>query len=149
MKNDLSILNKSKSSIYLYFLLIAFVLCMLIFSCRRSPEPVIIGDYYQTTKKSGVGYCCADCGPAPEIWEKNCASCHWLEKNKVGPPLGRIDEERKYAWYEQFVRDERSLLDSGDSVAIHMNKLWGDTYNHQFDTLSASSLQIIWSYCTN
>lgn len=64
--------------------------------------------------------------PAPVILHKkgealfkdNCASCHSIEKDKVGPALKGVASRRDLAWIRNFVRNSEIVIKSGDKTAV-------------------------------
>lgn len=56
-----------------------------------------------------------------ELYKTHCAACHTVGGGKmVGPDLKGISELRSEEWLVNWIKSSRSLIDSGDSVAIEI-----------------------------
>ena len=56
-----------------------------------------------------------------EIFEKNCSICHKISTEKlIGPGLAGITQRRDKAWIVKFVRSSKTLIESGDKIAVQV-----------------------------
>jgi mono/diheme cytochrome c family protein len=51
------------------------------------------------------------------IFKTNCAACHKLEGNLIGPALLKITEKRDVEWLKAWIKDNNALVASGDKLA--------------------------------
>ncbi len=97
-----------------------------------------------TTKVSAIGN--------PEIgkdlFKKNCTACHSidLKKKMIGPPLSGIMEKRKSDWLHKWIRDNKSLRNSGDKDAIAIYKEYGNIEMNSFINLTETQIDDILSF---
>ena len=56
------------------------------------------------------------------VFEKyNCNACHTIGKGRlIGPDLKGVTKKREKVWLEDWIRDSKKLIDSGDSIAIRV-----------------------------
>jgi len=56
------------------------------------------------------------------VFEKyDCNSCHTIGKGRlIGPDLKGITKKREKVWLENWIRDSKQLIDSGDPIAIRI-----------------------------
>lgn len=53
-----------------------------------------------------------------KIFEGNCAACHSLDADVVGPALKNVHERRGDEWLLKFVKNSQELIESGDKDAV-------------------------------
>lgn len=51
------------------------------------------------------------------IFNQNCASCHSLDHDGIGPALGGITGEVSADWLQRFIEDPKAVIESGDPRA--------------------------------
>jgi mono/diheme cytochrome c family protein len=51
------------------------------------------------------------------IFKTNCAACHKLEGNLIGPELLKITDKRDAEWLKAWIKDNNALAASGDKLA--------------------------------
>ena len=61
------------------------------------------------------------------VFEKyDCNACHTIGKGRlIGPDLKGITERREKVWLENWIRDSKKLIDSGDPIAISVYNDYG------------------------
>jgi mono/diheme cytochrome c family protein len=52
-----------------------------------------------------------------QIFKTNCAACHKLEGNLIGPELYKIGDKRETEWLKAWIKDNNALVASGDKLA--------------------------------
>ncbi len=60
-----------------------------------------------------------------ELFRANCAKCHALCDQQLGPALTDVMYKRTFPWLVQFVQNSSKVIDSGDPYANHLF----DSYN--------------------
>jgi len=51
------------------------------------------------------------------LFNTNCAACHKLDKKATGPALRGVTERREKEWLYKWIKNSKSLIDSGDADA--------------------------------
>jgi cytochrome c2 len=86
-------------------------------------------------KKNGffiIGICLSMhsfAGDAPkgkQLFTSNCASCHAIGKEVIGPALLDVDNRRSEAWIISFVHSSQKVIQSGDTAGVRLF----ETHNH-------------------
>lgn len=80
----------------------------------------------------------ATCGDAPPAYFKaKCAACHMFDKNTTGPALqGMMKRVPSREWLMSYLKNEDSLIRSGDTTAISISKQSLAGPCHQFSDLN-------------
>ncbi len=52
-----------------------------------------------------------------QIFKTNCAACHKMEGNLIGPPLLKIGDKYEDEWLKLWIKDNAALVASGDKLA--------------------------------
>ena len=52
-----------------------------------------------------------------QLFKTNCAACHKLEGNLIGPALLKITDKRDADWLKAWIKDNNALVASGDKLA--------------------------------
>ncbi|QIK16394.1 c-type cytochrome [Blattabacterium sp. DPU] len=86
-----------------------------------------------------------------ELFKKNCTACHSidLEKKMIGPALHGVTEKRNRKWLHQWIKNNKSLRDSGDKEAIKIYKEYGNIEMNSFPQLSEQQIDDILSFIQN
>lgn len=61
-------------------------------------------------------------GKGKQIFNANCAACHKLDVQLIGPALFKIGERQDAAWLHKWIRNNAELIASGDKTAIELSK---------------------------
>ncbi len=68
-----------------------------------------------------------------ELFKSHCKQCHSMKRKMTGPPLGKAIHEISLDWFKVYVKNPKSVIDSGDERAV---SLYGEYNilmpNHQF-----------------
>ncbi len=51
------------------------------------------------------------------IFNQNCIACHSIDQDGIGPALGGVTQEVSTEWLERFIKDPKSVIESGDPRA--------------------------------
>ncbi|WP_185867193.1 c-type cytochrome [Blattabacterium cuenoti] len=86
-----------------------------------------------------------------ELFKKNCTACHSLdlEKKMIGPALHDVTEKRSRKWLHQWIKNNKSLRESGDKEAIAIYKEYGNIEMNSFPQLSEKQIDDILSFIQN
>ena len=84
-----------------------------------------------------------------KIFNANCASCHKLEGNLIGPALGGVEERRTNEWLKLWIKDNAALRASGDADAIAIFNEWNGSVMTAFPQLSDDDIDAILAYTTH
>ncbi|WP_185882458.1 c-type cytochrome [Blattabacterium cuenoti] len=77
------------------------------------------------------------------LFNKNCASCHALDKNIIGPALSGITKKRNAQWLHKWISDNKSFRKSGNKEAIAIYKKYGNIEMNSFPNLSEKQIDDI------
>ncbi|MFC7356703.1 c-type cytochrome [Jejudonia soesokkakensis] len=80
------------------------------------------------------------------LFKANCAACHKLYKNMVGPSLKGIVQREEYPSNEYFidyVLNENKLLENNDEHAKAINTEYDYDYIHQFKLSNLETSKIL------
>lgn len=90
-----------------------------------------------------------------KLFKANCAACHALDKQMVGPALGGVVDRLKTEqnldedWLHKWIKDNKALRESGDKYANDVYEKFNKTEMTQFPNLSDSDIDDILAYTTN
>ncbi|GAB3821555.1 c-type cytochrome [Pontibacter rugosus] len=60
-----------------------------------------------------------------KIFDANCATCHSIESDVVGPALKDVHTRREEAWIKQFVKNSTEMIQAGDPEAKAVFEKYG------------------------
>lgn len=89
------------------------------------------------------------------LFKTNCAACHALDKQMVGPALGGVvdrlksDQNLGTDWLHKWIKDNKALRASGDKYANEVYEKFNKTEMTQFTSLSDQDIDDILAYTTN
>ncbi len=82
------------------------------------------------------------------LFKQHCTSCHYLDKQLIGPALGGI--KQKYAddpkWLYAYIRNNVALIKAGDPKAIALYEANGKAVMTTFPFLSDEDIAAILRY---
>lgn len=67
---------------------------------------------------TGAAAFAQDAVQGKKIFEGNCAACHSLDADVVGPALKNVHERRGDEWLHKFISNSQELIESGDADAV-------------------------------
>jgi hypothetical protein len=118
-----------------------FMVIFILFACNNdsdfvcaTPEPIpICGNVLSVTE--------------PDIFKAKCAVCHMLDKNITGPRLQNIlDRLPNEEWFDNFIRNEDSLVAIGDTHAVEIQNWSPADGQHNFKEITDNQLGEIKKY---
>ena len=124
--------------IYVCFIGIVILIIQILFN-----EP-------EQKKETTVNYAICGNSTSPEmkignnIFKENCAACHKLNKDFVGPALYDINERHKLQdkdFFFNFVTNEDSL--KGNKYVDSLNEIYASQYNHKFNLNKDEVIELI------
>lgn len=78
---------------------------------------------------------------APGYFKAKCATCHQFDMNATGPALqGMMKRVPSREWLMSYLKNEDSLIRSGDTTAIFISKMTPFGPWHHFSDLNDSIL---------
>ncbi|MDY3318682.1 c-type cytochrome [Riemerella anatipestifer] len=89
------------------------------------------------------------------LFKTNCAACHALDKQMVGPALGGVVDRLKTEqglgtdWLHKWIKDNKALRASGDKYANEVFEKFNKTEMTTFPGLSEKDIDDILAYTTN
>lgn len=90
-----------------------------------------------------------------QLFKSNCAACHTLDKQLVGPALGGVVERLKTEqnlgadWLHKWIKDNEALRKSGDKYANEVYEKFNKLAMTPFPNLSEADINDILAYTTN
>ncbi|WP_185860986.1 c-type cytochrome [Blattabacterium cuenoti] len=86
-----------------------------------------------------------------ELFKKNCTACHSieLEKKMIGPALYGVTEKRSRKWLHQWIKNNKSLRESGDKEALAIYKEYGNVEMNSFPQFSEKQIDDILFFIKN
>lgn len=54
------------------------------------------------------------------LFRTNCAACHTVDQNLVGPALQGVSERRDSAWLYAFIKNSQAMIQDGDPLAVEL-----------------------------
>lgn len=100
-------------------------------------------------------YAQGDAKNGEKLYKANCAACHALDKQLVGPALGGVVDRLKKEqnldtdWLHKWIKDNKSLRESGDKYAIEVYEKFNKTEMLPFPNLTDQDIDDILEYTTN
>lgn len=87
-----------------------------------------------------------DAANGKKLFKQNCAACHKLDKDLVGPALSGVTERRSEEWLLAWIRNNAELRASGDADANAIFEKWNGSVMTAFPTLSDQDIFDILQY---
>ncbi|WP_341658852.1 c-type cytochrome [Blattabacterium cuenoti] len=86
-----------------------------------------------------------------ELFKKNCTACHSIDlrKKMIGPALHGVTEKRNRKWLHQWIKNNKSLRESGDKDALEIYKEYGNIEMNSFPQLSEKQIDDILFFIKN
>jgi cytochrome c2 len=100
-------------------------------------------------------YAQGDAKNGEKLFKAQCAACHALDKQLVGPALGGVVDRLKTEqnldtdWLYKWIRDNKSLRASGDKYANEVFEKFNKTEMNAFPNLTDKEIDDILEYTTN
>ncbi|KAA5541159.1 c-type cytochrome [Adhaeribacter rhizoryzae] len=85
-----------------------------------------------------------------KVFTDNCAACHSLDAQVVGPALKGVTERRDEAWVKNFIKNSTKLIQSGDKEAVALFEKFNKTQMPAFEgSLSEEQVTSVVAYLAN
>lgn len=68
-----------------------------------------------------------------DLFNNNCAACHKIDQDLVGPALKGISDRRDEAWLIKWVRNSQAMIASGDQYAVDLFNKWNKVAMPSYD----------------
>lgn len=68
-----------------------------------------------------------------ELFNNNCAACHKIDQDLVGPALKGIHDRRDEAWLIKWIRNSQAVIASGDQYAVDLYNKWNKVAMPAYD----------------
>ncbi len=80
-----------------------------------------------------------------DVFKNNCAACHKLDKQLVGPMLnGILSKSKNIEWIKGFITNEDSLVKAKDSLILNRKGIKRlDNFSHSFSHLTEEELNLL------
>ena len=80
------------------------------------------------------------------LFNANCAACHKLNKNLVGPKLAGVTEKYEKEWLYTWIKNSSAMIKSGDERAVAVWEEWNKLAMNAFPQLSNEDIDNILAY---
>ncbi len=100
-------------------------------------------------------YAQGDAKNGEKLFKQDCAACHALDKQLIGPALGGVVEKIKTEqnldtdWLHKWIKDNKALRASGDKYANELFEKFNKVEMLAFPNLSDQEINDILEYTTN
>ena len=84
-----------------------------------------------------------------KIFKGNCATCHEIHKDKIGPALAGVYNrvpEPQLEWIYAFVKNSTKVINSGDEYAANLYKTWKNTQMTPFSSYKNEQIDNVLAY---
>lgn len=80
------------------------------------------------------------------LFNSQCAACHKLDGNSIGPPLRGISERRDTEWLHAWISNSSALIAAGDETAVEIYEEYNRVAMPPFPQLSEQDIDDILAY---
>ena len=80
------------------------------------------------------------------LFNANCAACHKLNKNLVGPKLAGVTDKYEKEWLYTWIKNSSAMIKSGDERAVAVWEEWNKLAMNAFPQLSNEDIDNILAY---
>ncbi|KAA3437127.1 c-type cytochrome [Rufibacter hautae] len=81
------------------------------------------------------------------VFDANCAACHAVQEQVVGPALKDVHKRRDEKWIADFVKNSTKVIATGDKQAVEVFKKFGKVQMTSFEgTLSDGDIKDVIAY---
>lgn len=67
------------------------------------------------------------------LYKANCAACHKIDQDLVGPALKGIHERQSEEWLIKWIRNSQAVIKSGDQYAVDLYAKWNNVAMPAYD----------------
>ena len=87
-----------------------------------------------------------DISKGKSLFNSNCAACHKLNKNLVGPKLAGVSAKYEKEWLYSWIKNSSAMIKSGDERAVAIYEEWNKVAMNAFPQLSNEDIDNILAY---
>ncbi len=87
-----------------------------------------------------------DISKGKSLFNANCAACHKLNKNLVGPKLSGVTDKYEKEWLYTWIKNSSAMIKSGDQRAVAVYEEWNKVAMNAFPQLSNDDIDNILAY---
>ncbi len=87
-----------------------------------------------------------DISKGKSLFNSNCAACHKLNKNLVGPKLAGVSTKYEKEWLYSWIKNSSAMIKSGDERAVAIYEEWNKVAMNAFPQLSNEDIDNILAY---
>ncbi len=81
-----------------------------------------------------------------QLFNSQCAACHKLDNNSIGPPLRGVGEKRDTEWLHEWIQNSSAMIASGDPTAVALYEEYNQIAMPAFPQLSEEDIDNILAY---
>ena len=87
-----------------------------------------------------------DINKGKSLFNANCAACHKLNKNLIGPALAGVSEKYEKEWLYTWIKNSSAMIKSGDERAVAIWEEYNKAAMNAFPQLSNNDIDNILAY---
>lgn len=87
-----------------------------------------------------------DVAAGKALFNSQCAACHKLDNNSIGPPLRGISDRRDKEWLYDWIRNSQAMIAAGDPTAVALYEEYNQTAMPAFPGLSDEDIDNMLAY---
>ena len=87
-----------------------------------------------------------DIAKGKSLFNANCAACHKLNKNLVGPALAGVSEKYEKDWLYSWIKNSAAMIKAGDERAVAIWEEYNKAAMNAFPQLSNEDIDNILAY---
>ena len=87
-----------------------------------------------------------DIAKGKSLFNANCAACHKLNKNLIGPALAGVSAKYEKEWLYTWIKNSNAMIKSGDQRAVAIWEEWNKAAMNAFPQLSNMDIDNILAY---
>ena len=87
-----------------------------------------------------------DIAKGKSLFNANCAACHKLNKNLIGPALAGVSAKYENEWLYTWIKNSNAMIKSGDERAVAIWEEWNKAAMNAFPQLSNMDIDNILAY---
>jgi hypothetical protein len=134
----------SRAVIILSILCVGLILTILVLFAFKNPEKGGCGVKDDIAVCGGPIYAGGYDGEITQTFNAECASCHFPDKDMVGPAIvGSIERMPYPEYFEIYLKKQDSLLKTSDIYAVDLRENWNTmgTWTHSYDYLDEEEME--------
>ncbi|GEM_PF-989961 len=81
-----------------------------------------------------------------KLFNANCAKCHFICQQGIGPALAGVTKRRDRQWLVSFIKNSQKVIGSGDEYAQHLFHNFNNAVMPDFDNLSDEDISKILTF---